>query len=233
MNVEETAVIVYLVMRKKKKRNARKKYWVHPLLRERQSKGLFYTYYFDIKNYEAKFFNYMRMSRSTFHHLLDGIKTKISGSNSRFRQCISPEEKLVITVRYLATGCSFAHISHDFRIGLTTTGEIVSDVCQAIWENIKPIAIPPLTRDKWNEVAEGFKKNAQFPNCIGAVDGKHIKVKSPEHSGSLYFNYKHFFSIVLLAICDADYKFIYIDVGAYGKCSDSYIFKDLFFMIDL
>lgn len=44
-------------------------------------------------------------------------------------------------------------------------------------------------------------------------------------SGSLYYNHKKYFSVVLLAVCDADYKFTYIDVRAYGKCSDSSIFK--------
>lgn len=44
-------------------------------------------------------------------------------------------------------------------------------------------------------------------------------------SGSLFYNYKNYFSIVLLAIVDVNYKFIYIDVGAFGKEADSTIFE--------
>ncbi|XP_023716998.1 protein ALP1-like [Cryptotermes secundus] len=40
----------------------------------------------------------------------------------------------------------------------------------------------------------------------------------------MYYNYKKYFSIVLQGVVAADYRFICIDVGAYGKQSDSGIF---------
>lgn len=119
-----------------------------------------------------------------------------------------------------------AELHHNFRIGHTTVREIIFEVCLAIWTNMKHTAFPAMTEERWNNISNGFEKNANFPNCIGAIDGKHIRVKKPNKSGSLYYNYKHYFSIVLLAVCDADYKFTCIDVGAYGKCSDSSIFKN-------
>lgn len=64
-----------------------------------------------------------------------------------------------------------------------------------------------------------------FPNYLGAIDGKHVRIRKPKMSGSLFHNYKNYFSVVLLAIVDANYKFIYIDVGAFGKDSDSTIFQ--------
>ncbi len=57
------------------------------------------------------------------------------------------------------------------------------------------------------------------------MDGKHIAIKCPKGDGSLYFNYKKFHSIALMALVDADYKFIWIDVVANGSDSDAQIFN--------
>lgn len=42
----------------------------------------------------------------------------------------------------------------------------------------------------------------------------------------MFYNYKNFYSLVLLAMCDADYCFTYVNIGSYGKNSDSSIFQD-------
>lgn len=57
------------------------------------------------------------------------------------------------------------------------------------------------------------------------IDGKHVRIKAPKQSGSMFFNYKNYFSIVLLAIVEANYKFIAVDVGSYGKEGDNGIFQ--------
>lgn len=52
------------------------------------------------------------------------------------------------------------------------------------------------------------------------MDGKHFKINPPLISGSLYYNYKDSFSIVLLAVVDAQLRFMYVDVGTNGRISD-------------
>lgn len=64
-----------------------------------------------------------------------------------------------------------------------------------------------------------------MPNCFGAIDGKHILLRCPPNSESLYFNYKKQFSLVLMAISDHLYRFTLVDIGTYGGNSDGGIFE--------
>lgn len=86
--------------------------------------------------------------------------------------------------------------------------------------------MPAPTEELWRKVAAGFKQQRNFPNCIGALDGTHVVIQKPAGSGSLFFNYKGTFSIVLLALVDHHYNFIAVDVGAYGSNSDGGIFSN-------
>lgn len=131
-----------------------------------------------------------------------------------------------INCRYLATGCSLTELHYNYRVGISTASEIIKETCKLIWRDIKEQVMPTPTKEKWLEISDGFLKNANFPHCLGAIDGKHIRVIKPERSGSLYFNYKHFFSIQLLAMCDSNYCFTFVDIGDYGKNSDSSVFKN-------
>lgn len=130
----------------------------------------------------------------------------------------------MIIFRYLATGNFFRSIGFSFRIGFNTIRNIVKQVCKAIWEALEPIVMPKPTEQLWKDVSTGFKNLWNFPNCIRAIDGKHVNIRCPIGGGSAYYNYKRTHSIVLLALVDSNYKFISVNVGSYGRNSDGNIF---------
>lgn len=83
----------------------------------------------------------------------------------------------------------------------------------------------PTTRERWLQCANEFEEQWHYPHCVAAMDGKHVMLQAPINSGSEYYNYKSFFSIVLFALVDANYNFIFADVGCQGRISDGGIFK--------
>ena len=153
--------------------------------------------------------------------------------------------------RFLATGDSYTTIAASFRTHKSTICKIVLETCDAIWRNLQPKALPTPTAESWKEIAKDFYHFWQFPNCVGARDGKHIIIQALALSGSLYrvtkkktgpnsnyskytgpvffgspYNYKNTHSIVLLAVADAQCKFVHVDVGACGRQSDGSVFSN-------
>jgi hypothetical protein len=110
-------------------------------------------------------------------------------------------------------------------MGFSTIRIIVKEVCEAIWKKMGPIHLPEPTVAMWQKSENGFKTYWNFPNCCGALDGKHVTLICPINGGSNYWNYKGTNSIVLLAVVDPKYRFLVVDVGSYGKNSDGGIFE--------
>lgn len=105
-------------------------------------------------------------------------------------------------------------------MGITTVSNIIKEVTTILWEVLQPIHMKPPTDEDFKQIAKEFYGKWGFPNCIGSLDGKHIRIVCPRWSGSMFYNYKNYFSLVLQAVADANCKFIFIEAGAYGKQSD-------------
>ncbi|XP_064108616.1 uncharacterized protein LOC135216990 [Macrobrachium nipponense] len=207
MDSEEEALSLLIVLLRRRRRR-RRALWMHPITASRLTHGQFYMIMSDLRADDDKFFDYFRMTQESFNELLAIIGPHIRKDSTHLRKSIPAEERLAITLRFLATGCSSFELHNTFRCGTSTARGIVQEVCKAVWEYLHYLCFPELTKEEWLKIEEGFRCEAQFPNCIGAIDGK------------------KYFSMVVLAVCDANYRFTFIDVDSYGKASDSSIYKN-------
>lgn len=107
------------------------------------------------------------------------------------------------------------------------------EVTKVLWSELSAEFMPIPGEQEWRLFSEQFFERWNLPNCCAAVDGKHVAIQCPRNAGSQYFNYKKFHSINLMAMCDADYNFVAVDVGAYGGNSDGSVFANSAFGLKL
>ncbi|XP_069583661.1 uncharacterized protein [Ranitomeya imitator] len=212
--------------RERLRRRRRRRFWRHPFIELRERRGAYYTLYGELNANPEKFQEYTRMSQVSFRDLLARFQGTIRRQDTKLRRAIPPEERLLVTLRFLATGESFSSLHFQYQLGISTLSGIVADTCRALWNVLRIEFIPLPTLDMWLEIAEKFWSVCDFPHCLGAVDGKHIRIIKPARTGSEYFNYKKYFSVVLMAIADVDCRFIAVDIRAFGRGSDSQTFKN-------
>jgi len=151
-----------------------------------------------------------------FPFVLHSFACKIKSMGMRFH-CL-------YNCRFLSTGASYAALADSFRLGISTIHYIIKEVCEAVWKTMAPLHMPVPPTEMLLATSNKFCLKWNFPNCVGSIDGIHIRLKCPSNSGSMYYNYKKYYSVVLQVLADARYRCIAIDVGAYGKQSDSGIF---------
>lgn len=73
----------------------------------------------------------------------------------------------------------------------------------------------PSAEADWMNIAEDFKKVCQ-----------HIVIIKPKKSGSYYFNYKGFYSVVLFVVVNANYEIIYVHCRTNGRVSDGGVLQN-------
>ncbi|XP_039307969.1 protein ANTAGONIST OF LIKE HETEROCHROMATIN PROTEIN 1-like [Solenopsis invicta] len=138
---------------------------------------------------QDKYIDYFRLSPQLFDKLLKLIASIII-KEQIICDPILAETRLHITLRFLASGDSIKSMSYAFRVGHNTISKIVSKTCQAIWNCLKDTIFFVDNRKSWQFVAHEFEQLWNFPNCIRAVDGKHVMIQAPPKSAFIYYNYK-------------------------------------------
>ncbi|XP_067928271.1 uncharacterized protein [Watersipora subatra] len=231
------AAVIILDEVEEKQEDLRKgKPWVGPITGSRTIHGAFYSTVPKLidatgddkvpSNRVGTFQNYFRLSKEEFCLVLSKVELEIKKLDTHYREAITAEERLMVTLRYLATGSSLTQLHYEWYISVASLSQIISETSRAIYNCLKDDFIKtPSSVQEWLNISTDLEEKWNFPNAIGALDGKHVMMNKPWRAGSEYHNYKGQESIILLAMCDANYSFTYVDVGAQGRASDGGVFE--------
>ncbi|XP_052233365.1 uncharacterized protein LOC127846236 [Dreissena polymorpha] len=141
------------------------------------------------------FKKFPRLPTEMYDEIFGRVRHRLVKQHTWYREPLDPGLKLAATLRHLVSGVKYSDMQYSWRVSENTLS-----------------VVPPSTPEEWRQLADGILKNWNFPNYVAAIDGKHIAIRKPVSSGSLYYNYKGFFSIILLAIVYSDYKFVWCDL---------------------
>ncbi|XP_039298168.1 uncharacterized protein LOC111056391 isoform X2 [Nilaparvata lugens] len=142
-----------------KKNRAKPRVWVRPFLKNRESTKEFVE---ELKiDPLSGFKNFTRISCHDFEYLLGKIGPIIAKRDTNYRQCVSEQLRLVITLRYLATGDSFVSLMYLFKVSRQLISRIVPEVCYALISTLKEVI-------KTREILRCFRTasiNGVLPYC--------------------------------------------------------------------
>lgn len=102
---------------------------------------------------------------------------------------------------------------------------IISETCEATFEALKTDCLRRVFKDSEDceKISEKYEKLWDFSHALSAINGKHIHTEHPKNSEALYYNYKDYYSLVFLPVCDANYCFMLFDIGSYDSNNNSSI----------
>lgn len=132
MSLQTVAAAAYLVIALNRKRKRTKpRWWRRELyVGGQEARNDFYNKL--IADDEALFRNFTRMSREDFEYLLEKISPIVRKSDTNFREAIPAHVRLLVTLRYLATGDSYPSLMYLFRISEPSISRIIPEVCRAL-----------------------------------------------------------------------------------------------------
>ncbi|KAK5648399.1 hypothetical protein RI129_003291 [Pyrocoelia pectoralis] len=217
--MDEITMIALAVALKNREKRRQRKVWMETWLEKRPSHG-YGELLRRLTTAPNDYRNFLRMDEQLFQQLVALVSPLIKKQDTNMRKAISPADRLAVTLRFLATGNSFEDMTFSSCIAATTISGIVEETCDALCSSLKDYIKMPRYPEEWKILAKDFGTRWNFPHCVGAIDGKHISIVKPANSGSFYYNYKGNFSVVLMAVVNANYEFIMADCGINGRISD-------------
>lgn len=131
-------IFIHYALQQEKKRRKPPRWWMSKLYASReQYSGTSLMADLKFQAVSGMYKNFTRMHPTDFEFLLSSIEPIIAKQDTTFRKAIPAQERLALTLRFLATGDSYSSLQYLFKIAKQTISKIVPEVCGAIVEVLK------------------------------------------------------------------------------------------------
>lgn len=176
---------------------------------------------FYIVEYSCLVYDFFQVSKATFAYILEAIRPGIA-KDDLVGYTIPPETRLAVCLLRLGRGMYFYPIAEMFGIGETTAQNIYNETIRVITDNLFSRHVTALLPHNAADI-EALQNHMDFPFAFGAIDGCHLRLQCPigETARKDYYNFKHFYSIILMGIVDGTGRFLWACAGMPGNCHDS------------
>ena len=178
---------------------------------------------------DARFKKIFRVFRETFNFILNRIAPLLVRQTVT-EEPITPALRLVICLYRLGRGDYLYTISEMCGIGVSTVFSICQEFCQVLVDHLWNETVSthvPQTEEEFKQSLD-MEEFWQIPCYWTAIDGCHIPMTCTP-GGLLackeYYTFKNFSSIVLMAMVDSYYRFVWGSCGFPGNSQDAVIFR--------
>ncbi|KAH8257274.1 hypothetical protein KR038_006509 [Drosophila bunnanda] len=173
---------------------------------------------------------FLAITESQFRYLVQKLEPIISQyAPQRKKKSFSAEERLAITLKYLATGEVHSCRNYCFRASKFVINEMIANICLGFYEHLNDQYVTlPKTDDQWRSAAEEMERKHNLPHCVGNLFMRSIQLQGTgsgtASSGAAGGDDRKRATVIFTGIVDADNNFQYATVerAASSRPNDIY-----------
>ena len=170
---------------------------------------------------DFEFIANFRLSRPSFEKLCNQLRPLTVKEETFAKNTVSVERRVAMTLYFLGQGINYRTVANQFGVAVSTACHIIHQTTKAIVDILTPEYIKFPENDAEYLAAMATFQCRQIPNCVGAIDGSHIRILRPTECSTDFYNRKGYYSILLQGICDGDGKFLSVSCGYPGSIHDA------------
>ncbi|XP_046577279.1 putative nuclease HARBI1 [Haliotis rubra] len=165
-----------------------------------------------------------RFDRNSIVYICDLLEHDLSPVTHR--SCaVSCVTKVLVTLRYLATGKFQMCNGDDHGLSQPTISRVIEQTLQSLTSQrmVRRFVTFPTQAQDIRRHQRRFYQTANFPGVTGVIDGTHVQIQAPSVNENEFINRHHYHSINTQIVIDSDDRIIDIVARWPGSTHDSRI----------